>query len=272
MARGHIEFIQEQDIPWKPLFARGWHIESLATQGEGVQIKTLSIDNETKACSLLMKLPAGFRREEGHYTTAEEMYILEGDLTVGGAYYRRGFYSYLPAYETQGAWQSRDGCTILVFYNDGPPIFTKGNAPTDQQTKHEERIVLDTEHIDWSPTTIPGPPPLIGHKILRFNKETKAMTFLCACVPMWDYPKIEYHDCVEEVYCIVGDIWLGNSGTMTPGSYFWRPPYYAHGPFYSKEGIAFFARTDGELINHYIDDPNRTPEQNRLEAIAKQNT
>lgn len=269
MARDHIEFIQQQDIPWKPLLARGWPVEGLATQGQGGQIKVLSVDHETGASSLLMRLPPGFQRPAGYYTTVEELYILEGDLTIGAAYYKRGLYSYLPAYETQEAWRSEAGCLALVFYNDGPPIFNAGNTPARQGAEHEERILLDTEQIAWTIPHVVGPPPGIVNKVLRMNTDTGAMTFLFACVPIWDYPKLEYHDCVEEIYCIIGDIWMGNAGTMTAGSYFWRPPYLTHGPFYSRGGGAFFARTDGELINHYTDDPHRTPEKNQAEAMAQ---
>ena len=88
-------------------------------------------------------------------------------------------------------------------------------------------------------------------------------------MPHYDYRMIEYHDCVEEAYLVEGDIRLQNSGNMTKGKYFWRPPYVAHGPFYSKGGMLALIYIDSPLINHFIDDPRRTVEENRAEALAQ---
>jgi hypothetical protein len=42
-----------------------------------------------------------------------------------------------------------------------------------------------------------------------------------------------------------GDILLGTRGTMTSGSYFWRPGMVEHGPMFSRDGGLFFFRTKG---------------------------
>lgn len=66
-----------------------------------------------------------------------------------------------------------------------------------------------------------------------------------------------------------GDIRLGNSGLMAKGCYFWRPPYIAHGPFFSTAGMLALITVDSPLINHFVDDPWRTIEENRAEALAR---
>jgi hypothetical protein len=53
---------------------------------------------------------------------------------------------------------------------------------------------------------------------------------------------------------------------MTAGSYFWRPAYVTHGPFFTTNGFIALAWADSAVVNHFIDDPTRTPEQNRREA------
>src|SRR5262249_55448434 len=85
-------------------------------------------------------------------------------------------------------------------------------------------------------------------------------------VPRWDYPMLEFHDGVEEIYCIGGDLWLGNAGTMRKGSYLWRPEYITHGPFYSHEGALLLVKVRARLINHLTADPLATPEENRAQA------
>src|SRR5205823_2718961 len=105
-------------------------------------------------------------------------------------------------------------------------------------------------------------------KVLRHVEETDEMLFLCASVPDWSYPRLEWHDCIEEIYCIAGDIWLGNSGVMRPGSYLWRPPYITHGPFRSEDGSILLCWVSETLVNHIPDGPTTTPEENRRSAVS----
>ena len=121
---------------------------------------------------------------------------------------------------------------------------------------------LDTARMDWIISPIPGPPCGLLLKPLRVDSNSGASTFLSGIVPQYHYPFIEYHRCVEESFLIRGDIRLGNSGLMTAGSYFYRPAYVSHGPFYSHAGKLGLSSTDGPLDNHYIDDPFRSAEQN----------
>ena len=55
---------------------------------------------------------------------------------------------------------------------------------------------------------------------------------------------------------------------MEAGSYFWRPPYVTHGPFYSRSGRVSLTWCSGPLANHFVDDPRRTVEENRAEAAG----
>jgi hypothetical protein len=80
------------------------------------------------------------------------------------------------------------------------------------------------------------------------------------------HPKIEFHDTVEEMYQVVGDTTLRNSGRMDPGSYFWRPPYITHGPFSSEQGGIMYLYTDGKLVNYFTDDPEQSMAANIAQA------
>ena len=76
----------------------------------------------------------------------------------------------------------------------------------------------------------------------------------------WSGP--EYHSCPEEIYVIAGDV-EGKAGKMTAGSYFWRPEFINHGPYWSEDGLYVFLRGFGELYAYWHDDADTTPEQNR---------
>jgi hypothetical protein len=119
-----------------------------------------------------------------------------------------------------------------------------------------------------APRPDPRPPPGLFSKTLRHDDRTGERVFLTACVRRYDHPLSEYHDCGEESFRIAGDMRMGTSGLLTAGSYYWRPPYVTHGPFYSRSGSLSFMTVDGPLVNHHVDDPWRSVERNREEAWA----
>src|SRR5262249_55428200 len=103
-------------------------------------------------------------------------------------------------------------------------------------------------------------------KLLRQVEETGERSGILTSSANGEHPKIEFHDCVEEMYKVVGDTWLANSGTMEAGTDFWRPPYVTPRPFKTETGGISWLYTDTELINFFVDDPASTPEQNVVEA------
>jgi Domain of unknown function (DUF4437) len=257
MAREHVEILHTPDMPYGDLPADGWPA--------GVRCKTLSRDSENGALTGIVSLPGGYRRPEGHVATASEFIVLSGSLRIGDRICEKGFYEYMPAGATHDPWTVDDGCEFVLLATEGAPNFVP-EAGTDGA---DGRVRHDTERMNWSLTPIPGPPPGLFLKVLRQVEETGAAVFICGIVPRYDYPLIEYHDCSEEAFQLEGDIRMGTSGLMRPGSYFWRPPYITHGPFYSRAGMVALITIDSPLINHYVDDPRRSMEENRAEALAQ---
>ena len=92
------------------------------------------------------------------------------------------------------------------------------------------------------------------------------MSALVWSPPASAHPKIEFHDTVEEMLLVTGDITLGNSGRMHRHSYFWRPPYITHGPFHSETGSIMYLYSDGPLRNFFTDDPQQSMEANFRQA------
>jgi len=227
-------------------------------------MKVLSRDDEQGSLSGLLSLPAGYRRGKGFLACGSEFFVLSGTIRCGDNVRGAGYYEYTPANETQEAWAVEEDCELLVL--------TSGTADFEPGVGEGElsgRVAVDTVRLPWMRGRVPGPPPGLFSKVLRHDEQTGARVFLCGCVPRYDYPLIEYHDCHEEAYQIAGDMRIGTSGLMSPGSYFWRPPYVTHGPFYSRGGMMALMTVDGPLVNHYVDDPSRTVDDNRAEALAE---
>jgi hypothetical protein len=256
MAREHREIIHAEEVDLAELPAQGWP--------PGASARILSADPETGALTARLELPPGYRRGAGFLTAAVEVYLLSGTLRIGDAVRGPGHYEFTPAGVAQQRWAVQERCE-LVLMAKARPDFVPGEAPGASA----ERIALDTERIPWARGRVPGPPPGLFSKTLRHDPTTGERTFLCGCVRRYEYPLIEYHDCSEEAYQVAGDMRIATSGLMRPGSYFWRPPYFSHGPFYSRGGMIALMTVDGPLVNHYVDDPRRTPEENRAEALAQ---
>ena len=256
MGRGHVEIVNERDFEPVPL-ERGWP--------SGAEARILSLDSETGALTAVVELAPGFRRGAGHLTADSDLYVLEGTLRVGGETLGRGAYQYRPPGATQEPWACDDGARVYLASRSGAPEFVPGagGAP-------DGAIDIDTDRMPWTASRKdPGPPPGFFGKVLRSEPDTGAGVFLSASVPHLEYPHVEYHSCIEESYFLLGDIRMGTSGLMEKGSYFWRPPFITHGPFYSLRGKISLLYIDGPLVNHFVDDPARTAEENRAEYEAK---
>ena len=253
MARPHTEIVHESDFAPVELPYAGWP--------GGERARILSADPATGALTAIVELPRGYRRPAGQHAARTELYVLAGDLRIGewrGSY---GTFDSVPAGVADADWHAPDGATLLLTTR-GRADFTPG--PGDAAPAG--RILIDAHRIPWVGQATAGPPPGIFSKRLRFEADTGERLFLCALVPHYDYPLIEYHDCAEESYVIRGDVRMGTSGLMVAGSYFWRPAYITHGPFFTTDGFVAVMYVDGTLVNHYVNDPRRTPAENRAES------
>lgn len=241
MSRPHVEIVHESDFAPGALPYAGWP--------GGERARILSTDPETGALSAVVELPAGYRRAAGCHAARSELVVLAGELRIGGA---------TVFLMTRGRADFERSSSAGV-----------AGAPAGADPGSSGRILLEAQRLPWVGQATAGPPPGIFSKRLRFDEATGERVFLCAMVPRYDYPLIEYHDCAEESYVLRGDVRMGTSGLMVAGSYFWRPAYITHGPFFTTEGFVAVMYVDGTLVNHYVDDPRRTPDENRAEAAAK---
>ena len=222
MPRDHIEFIQSLDVT-----------EQVIADGPfaGTRRRTLSHDPETGEFTALVSFPPGWSAELDGVTRSFELFVLRGDISVGGRRLDEGFYAYVPAGEPERALASESGAlTVAYAHEDGP-----GSGPL---------IVVDADLLPWIDPTVPVPPG-IAVKYLRVDPATGEATWLAAVVPGWLAPQAETHPCVEECFMLQGDILDGPFGDMTPGDYFWRPPHIEHGPMMSRSGALFLTRARG---------------------------
>jgi quercetin dioxygenase-like cupin family protein len=111
--------IQDQGFPSaaKPCFvfhgadeAKGW--KELPVRG--AWIKLLSLEKDRNYAILLGKLEAGVRYPAHTHPSAEELYILTGDLHIGDRTLGPGDFHHADAGTAHGVNYSVEGCTLLA--------------------------------------------------------------------------------------------------------------------------------------------------------------
>ena len=248
MTRAHVEFLQAQSIDWQ---ASPWpHLA-------GTDCKVLSRDEGSGACSLLLRLPAGWQRNGlWHLTTEEEFFVLEGRLTLGDRQYVADCYALLPAFWTRNGMRAEEQTVLLVFFDTEP----RAEVGIDARAIEAAAAAvprLDAFDMPWESAGMDPAYADLGlrWKMLRGHIGEARTTMLVSCPPhlhppQWRGPQ-EVHDCVEEMFLLSGD-YLSNVGTMRQGAYFWRPPGIAHGPYGTRFGNLAVIRTlGGALVNNW---------------------
>ena len=245
MGREHVEFVQAQALPW----------EAQRPYPQGAEVKILSRDAGTGAASTIIRYPAGWSAPAGALGAAEELFVLEGELSLGSRTYRQDCYAYLPAGFQREPAATENGAVVLTFF-DGEPAWRAAPAAADGDGAIP---FLDAFEMPWESGEMDPAYADVGlrWKILRYDAERNDCSMLIMTPPHmhpsdWRGPQ-EVHDCVEEMFLISGDF-LSNVGVMCDGAYFWRPPGIAHGPYGSRAGNLTFIRTLGHpLENNWTD-------------------
>lgn len=253
MARAHVEHIHAPQIEVQPLWWPGWP--------GGAQVKLLSEDDVSGALTSLMLLPEGYARPAGRLHSDQELLVLSGSLAVGDVTMDRLTYRYVAPEMSEARWDVLEDAELLYMTRSGKPDLFTGNELTDGAGV----LHIASAELPWKAVPFPGGPPGVEVALLRIDPVSAEVSMLARGNGPRTHHHWEYHDCTEEAYMIEGDITIGPGGLMSPGTYFWRPPYYTHGWSSSETTSLLYVHTGGQLINHYADSADRTPEENRAE-------
>ncbi|WP_439532437.1 cupin domain-containing protein [Polymorphobacter sp.] len=225
MERKHIEFIQSQSLYW--------------TRGpDGIELKVLSEEAATGDRAALIRYPAGWQDNREDSLSAEEFFVLDGQLDIGGESFRRNYFGFLPE-RTGEARTSESGALVLSFR------FASGDPDG-----RSEPLRIDTAAMPWDVTVLDGKLThlRLARKILRLGPNDSGRTYLLAGLPhgvpqVPDMPQ-ETHPHAEEMFMIHGEM-KSPQGIMTTGAYFYRPGGILHGPHVSEFGFLMFMRQPG---------------------------
>lgn len=249
MPRPHIEFLHAQQLPWvsAPFAGPLW---------PQTEVKILSRDSDSGACSILWRLPRDFQPPPACVAALAELFVIDGDCRLNSEDYDRDCYTALPAGMPWWQLGSSPGAVLLAFFDREPRASSVDEGPGHHDAAlHVPRI--DTHRTPWTSLDIDPSVQFLRltHKVLRHVPTTGERTILLASGAQthpkdWHEAQLR-HDCVEEMYLLGGDI-IGERGTMYEGGYFWRPPRLWHGPFGSRRGSLSIIRfTEGRHANEW---------------------
>jgi hypothetical protein len=244
MARPHIEFVQTQNVDWQE-------------QPDGTQIKRLNRDLDDGEETCLIRYPAGFTRDDlGVEDRAEEYFVLDGSITIGGR--ERGYHAYgfTPRGESAGTRETATGATLIVF--------RYGRSDPDSVTGVSEAMAVDALGVPWDmrPSDDRIAHLRLTRKVLRLGPNDSSRTFLLLGLPhgMPAEPAMpaEIHDHFEEMFMLQGEMWTPE-GLIRPGAYFYRPPEIVHGPHVSAGGFFQIMRAGANIVRTTWTDPVPLP-------------
>jgi hypothetical protein len=244
MAREHIEFIQSQNVAWEPAAAYGFRREA--------SVKCFSADPETGALTALLHYPPGVSASAAvSRRGSEELFVLDGELTVNGRPLRRHHYAYVPPDAVVEHAPSPSGALVLTCCNGG---FEDLPAAGSVSVGANELTLVDSYGVTWDATVLD---PKLSHlrlsrKILRAAADASCRTYLLAGLPHGRPAdgrlQLERHPHDEEMFLISGDMSCPQ-GVMRPGAYFYRPREIVHGPHFSDLGFFMFMRNPGTNVS-----------------------
>jgi len=230
---------------------------------EGIKKRVISLNSDNGGGHMVVEISAGWSNPKGYSISGQDIYMLDGDLTVGNEKMISGCYSYIPAGIAYGPLKSENGCRMLVFYG-GPFDFIRSE---DHQPKADtDRLVMNqkTWDIPWEDamkdmvekttwidprTGKAGRPSGTLAKVLRWDKDPEEQIALVHQPPGTIDPGTEVHPHNECLYLISGDCYIGYTYdnknkdnkkvgiTIKKDHYLSRPPGIYHGPLVTHGGV-----------------------------------
>ena len=248
MPREHTEFIQSQVLPWQVAgsdFAR-----------PGTEIKQLSADPDSGACSLIVRYPNGWSLPDAHVLLCdEELFVLDGVICINDRDYGKGDYAFLPALYPRDGIASATGAVVLTFFEGRPASApaTGGQIGFDENRLIERVATSDTDWIGASDPKVAS--ERVQRLVLKPDSLDGDRSWLLRIDATDDEPfqvdGVERHPCVEEMLLLDGSLVM-TCGLMRQGAYFWRPPMIAHGPMGTKHGfVGLFRAKEGSFSTEW---------------------
>ena len=231
----------------------------------GLEYQELTVNDKTGGDHLVVSVPAGWSQDKTGYVTAgQDIYILEGDLSIGDDRLTNSCYTYIPEGVVFGPMSSEQGCRMLLYHNK-PHQFVEASESVADADADKAIAPVKTWRLAWEDpmktvvkkstyfdpnTGKPTRPPGVLTKMLRYDEETKETVYLTQISAGFVDPGTETHPHDECLYVIAGELYVGHTYDhkkqdvkedleFTKDFYIGRPPGIRHGPVCTQSGALF---------------------------------
>ena len=191
----------------------------------GIRAKQFAGDPRSRRTSNRLLLPPDWKGSTGASPgKSVELFVVAGEITLGGMPLEAGSYAYIPPGFTGSNFSTTDGAIVLYFLDDPNP-----------DAVIQTPLVLDSNIVDWRPAS--DEPEDIGFSVkeLRFDPGSGVRIWLLRIDPgatqFW-----RQSTATEEGYllsgsyrhseCVDGEVLTDD---YLPGGYFARPAGAVHG-------------------------------------------
>jgi quercetin dioxygenase-like cupin family protein len=244
--RRHVEVLDTTNVPFAPFAIDG-------LDGP-LERRLLSEDPADGAFTAIVRLPPGWHHD-GPWapSTAFDAFVLAGSVSFGDQVLARHGYTYRPAGYPSGPIASEQGAELLVM-----TYGALASAESDEAVLGDPRAIAALALED-----VPVRQPLtdkvglgLVSQTLRLEPDSGERVFVISVEEGgFTDERIEWHDCIEEIYTIEGEISTDHPDdriVLGPGSYCFRPAGIPHGPFATlRQPKRALIRVDCTLVNHY---------------------
>ena len=207
----------------------------------GVDAKQFVGDPRTRRSSNRLVLPPEWQFSTGASPgKSVEIFVLEGDVTVGDITLDQGGYAYLPSGSLGTSMSTSSGAMLLYFLDDSNPAAVI-----------QTPFIVDSDLLNWQSASDAVEDFGLSHKELRADPGSGAVTRLLKIEPGATLPW-EKTSVPEEGYLLYGSFTDSEcvngepaTAVYTRGGYFKRPPGAIHGgpDAGSQQSSVWFLRT-----------------------------
>ena len=240
-------YVPDLDVlEWKPLGEITPGLPQASRDALRAEAKLLNTDPDTGAFTMVVKLPAGAGDPtRGSHSSDQELFLLEGDLTLDGERLQAPAYWHFPAGTTHGDSHTENGA-ILINAFTGPYDFTP--ASEQEQANAPVSRGIDVNTLEWRSTAelrenyhYAGP----VSKVLRGDPERTGFTSLARLPADYAHPDLAYHQCTQHQFLLEGRV--NETGKDRQALAYWcHPPGEVHGKsFTNEEGSTSLLLFDG---------------------------
>jgi len=200
-----------------------------AAGANGMLFKPLFRDQTTGRLTALVRMGGGVHYPAHRHLDTEELYLLEGDLTVREQRLWAGDYCAAIAGTMHGSTSSQDGCTFILTASEPERLLVASDAARSQAGL----VFVQASEGAWRDGSTDG----VSIKLIFSDPARQAYTSLVHMRPGARLPR-HRHLTTGQVYMLEGDAHVAGH-VLGPGDYYQMPAGSIHEVSYTRSGCIF---------------------------------